>query len=670
MEFRNTKRAVVTFLLLWWCAFDAGLVADTYVVTHTGDSGAASLHEAVVRANSRSGADTVAFNILMDDPGFNGDVWKIELSCACEMIDDSTCIDGYSQTQFSGDTNLEGPEIEISFFGTLFAVNSSHGTIRGLILNGFETTAVRIRGGGFNRVCENYIGTDFRGLTSACQGLGIHISKGAHDNRVFSNLISGTVPAGVYMEGDNVERNSIQGNTIGTDKDGSKVIGGGNKGHGIFVLSNLLTFQGPEENTIVGNTIAGFQWGVYLAGAGTDNNVVEGNYIGITAGGILLGNRDAGVHLCDGPKHNRVIDNIVAGVSGGSAFNSGVNINGSQTWDNLIEANTVISNYYGISLSGWAGGVHEDTCLNEHCVNCLSRNIIRNNESHGVYVASMNSSNRIWENTIADNEGDGIHIAGTNNGIIVTRNSIFNNGGFGIWSSIPAPQFQTYQDYAVHGTARPYAIIELFSDSFNQGARFLGETEADASGSFHFDISHSQTSGVVTATATHGEAGTSGFSSPLTIPLSITSSMLAEGWKGIAYGDTLSAIGGKPPYVWALVTGSLPSGLLLNSEGIISGTPGEADTAEFAVELSDDAGATDIRTLTLAVHPCPKGDVNGDGEVDIADVLRVINIILRVGGSPTAHEICAADGNGDGRIDILDVVGIVNMILGAGRYTQ
>jgi len=51
------------------------------------------------------------------------------------------------------------------------------------------------------------------------------------------------------------------------------------------------------------------------------------------------------------------------------------------------------------------------------------------------------------------------------------------------------------------------------------------------------------------------------------------------------------------------------------------------------------------------------GDINGDGTLDILDVVSMVNIIL--GNTPTSS---AADMNGDGIINILDVISLVNSI--------
>ena len=57
-----------------------------------------------------------------------------------------------------------------------------------------------------------------------------------------------------------------------------------------------------------------------------------------------------------------------------------------------------------------------------------------------------------------------------------------------------------------------------------------------------------------------------------------------------------------------------------------------------------------------------KGDANGDGVVDVADVVAVVNYIL--GKASGNFNEAAANINGDDVVDVADVVGIVNIILG------
>ena len=75
---------------------------------------------------------------------------------------------------------------------------------------------------------------------------------------------------------------------------------------------------------------------------------------------------------------------------------------------------------------------------------------------------------------------------------------------------------------------------------------------------------------------------------------------------GVAYSQTLAATGGVTPYSWAVVSGSLPAGLSLNSStGEISGTPTAYGTSNFTVEVtdSDSPPATDQQALSIYVAP-------------------------------------------------------------------
>ena len=60
-----------------------------------------------------------------------------------------------------------------------------------------------------------------------------------------------------------------------------------------------------------------------------------------------------------------------------------------------------------------------------------------------------------------------------------------------------------------------------------------------------------------------------------------------------------------------------------------------------------------------------KGDCNGDGVINIFDILSVVNHILDTISLPP-QAIPLADCNDDGIINILDVLGIVNVVLGTG----
>lgn len=63
------------------------------------------------------------------------------------------------------------------------------------------------------------------------------------------------------------------------------------------------------------------------------------------------------------------------------------------------------------------------------------------------------------------------------------------------------------------------------------------------------------------------------------------------------------------------------------------------------------------------------GDINGDGDIDILDIVKLKKHILDAGGLEGAN-IIAADANHDGNVGILDIVAIKRHILGMGYITQ
>jgi len=55
------------------------------------------------------------------------------------------------------------------------------------------------------------------------------------------------------------------------------------------------------------------------------------------------------------------------------------------------------------------------------------------------------------------------------------------------------------------------------------------------------------------------------------------------------------------------------------------------------------------------------GDANGDGNVNVTDIVEIVNDIL---GHPSAKfDPIAADVNSDGVVNVTDIVSVVNIIL-------
>lgn len=93
--------------------------------------------------------------------------------------------------------------------------------------------------------------------------------------------------------------------------------------------------------------------------------------------------------------------------------------------------------------------------------------------------------------------------------------------------------------------------------------------------------------------------------SDVVLPLAITTTSLPDATQGSAYSHQLVASGGRSPYTWTQVSGTLPPGITLSSTGILSGSPSTTGPFSFSVEVSDSVGSKSVQALSLTVQPPP-----------------------------------------------------------------
>jgi hypothetical protein len=92
--------------------------------------------------------------------------------------------------------------------------------------------------------------------------------------------------------------------------------------------------------------------------------------------------------------------------------------------------------------------------------------------------------------------------------------------------------------------------------------------------------------------------------------LAVTTTTLPEGGAGTTISDGLQATGGIAPYSWRLASGSLPTGLTLSSDGLISGITEQAGTSSFEVEVTDSSSPTP-KTATQQLSLTVTGPTTG-----------------------------------------------------------
>jgi Putative Ig domain len=120
-------------------------------------------------------------------------------------------------------------------------------------------------------------------------------------------------------------------------------------------------------------------------------------------------------------------------------------------------------------------------------------------------------------------------------------------------------------------------------------------------------------------------------------PLAITTvAPIFNGTVGVAYVQTFKASGGAPPYTWSILSGSAGNLTLDPASGNLQGTPQNAGTFNFTVQVSDASAATATQTFSLVVNP-PALTISVGGTLPSGTVNAPYSQILPVvatGGTP------------------------------------
>jgi hypothetical protein len=245
----------------------APALCATFTVTNTSDSGAGSLRQALIDADANAGPDTVEFAIPASDPGcVVGGACTIALASPLAQVNDPVIIDGYTQPGSSANTDPVADNAVLVIVLNGSALSGGNGlqvaggatTVRGLVINGFPVSGITLTGADGNVVEGNFIGTDAGGTAAIPNGTG-----GGHGVDILAgnghtigglapaarNLISGNAFTGIRINV--LDAITIQGNLIGTQRDGVTPLGNGAHGVGFEFLG------GSGSNNVVGGRNAG-----------------------------------------------------------------------------------------------------------------------------------------------------------------------------------------------------------------------------------------------------------------------------------------------------------------------------------------------------------------------------------------------------------------------------
>jgi hypothetical protein len=397
--------------------------APPIVVINTNDNGPGSLRQAIIDATDAAGADTITFQI-------GTGVQSIALQSPLPIIKDPVTIDGTTQPGFAGTPIIELNGAGAGVGANGLEISAGQSVVRGLVLNRFSGSPIYLTTKGNNVIAGNYIGTDTSGsvaLGFGDSGIGV---CGIYILNSSQNRIGGTAPS---------ERNVVSGG-LGLNSCGIELDGGTqeNRIQGNYIGTNAAGDAAlPNAEGIVLNAAFNITIGGTTPGAGnliSGNNgsgirihsiggVVQGNLIGTNAAGTAaLANGASGILINSG--QNWLVGGTTPGarnvISGNKS--NGIRIasvnNLGNTSGNVIQGNFIGTDLNGTSPIG--NGTNPNTTSNQ--------GIRLNTNAHDNTIGGTAPG---AGNIIAFSTGAGVQLeSGVNN--IISGNSIHSNGGMGI----------------------------------------------------------------------------------------------------------------------------------------------------------------------------------------------------------------------------------------------
>ncbi|MCC5069121.1 putative Ig domain-containing protein [Xanthomonas campestris] len=132
-------------------------------------------------------------------------------------------------------------------------------------------------------------------------------------------------------------------------------------------------------------------------------------------------------------------------------------------------------------------------------------------------------------------------------------------------------------------------------------------------------------------------------------------STLPPAVRGTPYSQVLTATGGVAPYTYSLASGTLPAGLTLASNGVLSGTPTAEGSTSFTIAVADAGNATATQAYTFMVSTAAPVAV-ADTAATMSDAAVTVPVTANDTGNITAIAIATAPTNGTAAVNGLELV--------------
>jgi hypothetical protein len=639
---------------------DGDTTSLSTLLASKGADGAISLREAITAINNTpAGSLPTLLNFALAGTGVN----TITLGSALPTITKPVVIDATTDDSFAARGNV--PSVVVNMNGVAssslrLGAGSGGSTVRGLVITNAIDAAIYLdTGSDGNTIAGNYLGS------IDASGNLVTVSNSSYVVYVVSanNVIGGSTAAdrnviaqgnagyGVLLFGAGATGNAVQGNYIGTNAAGTTRV---------TAAANAVSIQsGAANNTIggagagQGNVVAtGAAQAMFLSGQGS-GNVIQGNRIGISATGTLLGGQTTGI-LVNAPGGVQILDNWIGGGTG-----SGISLSSN--------SNVVRGNRIGTDLAGTANwGVQQNGIVISGSNNAIGGtsagqgNVIANANqaattfdgiamSSGTATGNAILGNSIYS-TVAGTSGLGIDL-GTS-GVTANDTGDADTGANNLQNFPVLTQVTTdgSGNVTVNGTlnstANGFFRIEVFANTTNtangEGKTFLGfiNVSTDASGNATFSTTLSATvaaGAYITATATASVAGFASFSD--TSEFSATLLAISTTQTTLVVDTNADTVNGDTSNIYALLANKGADGFISLREAItaINNTP----AGSLPTLVSFNIAGSGVHTITLgSALPTITRQVVIDGTTDTASYAANGNrpaIVVNVNG-------IAADG--------------------------
>ncbi len=411
---------------------------------------------AVAEVNAGSGGDAITFSVssinaaggayfITKSVTVNGGANRVEfISPQVSVRSGNTTIRGLVLNKISSiaidiQNNSGGNRIEDNYIGTdksganalpgsnpsatgISIAGSSNNKIGGTNLgarnlispNGYGVSIAATSG---NTIEGNFIGTDVDGEKSLETQYGVRTNNSAQTaNLTIGGLASGArnvISCARPLGCTNIDLSQmgtlIQGNLIGTDKDGAAAIG--SKSVGVQAgQGSGITIGGTAAgagNIIAGNTSSASSGGIAVT---LSPVLIQGNYIGTDVTGSLALGNSTGVLINGTGPNGTIIGGTVTGARNLIAASTNYAIQINQSSDNVVQGNRIGTDVNGTANLGNQSGI----------------GIIGSNNQIGGTTAEASNIVAFTKDGGSGTNGNAILISqGTGNS--VRRNSIFGN---------------------------------------------------------------------------------------------------------------------------------------------------------------------------------------------------------------------------------------------------